>query len=240
MILVGLDDTDIIDHPGTNQLARHIVYSLDGDFHGRMIVRHQLFFDPRVPYTSQNGSASIWLEPRGTMPFSMLINRLRTLIIDWSPAGSDPGFCVADQVPGDIVSYALRCQCEIITQEEARTLAARHDIHLEGLGGTEGGVIGALAALGLASVRESGRIVHLSPVKRDLYDVTGRMPIDELRAYGVEAVLVPPRDELVTRGQVEIRKRLRPNLRNGQIVLYVEPAAESWSDEACYQTVKVV
>jgi hypothetical protein len=252
MILIGLDDTDVVDHPGTNQLARHIVRSLDGDFHGRMIVRHQLFFDPRVPYTSQNGSASIWLEPRHPWPqiselqlkiserFAHVIDRLRTLITDWCPAGSDPGFCVADHVPGEIVSYALRCQSELITQEEARSLAARCNIHLEGIGGTEGGVIGALAAVGLASVRESGRIVHLSPVKKDLYDVNGRLSVDELRGYGVETVLDAPRDKQIAHGEVEIRKRLRPNLQNGRIVLFVESATEPWFDGACYQTIKVV
>ena len=240
MILIGLDDTDIIDHPGTNQLARHIVYALDGEFHGRMIVRHQLFFDPRVPYTSKNGSASIHLEPRGTMPLAMLINRLRTLITDWSPAGSDPGFCVTEQVPAEITQYARRCQHELITQQEARLLAAEHEIHLEGLGGTEGGVIGALAAVGLAATRESGRIVHLHPVKRDLYEVTGRMPIRELAEYGIEAVVSSDTKKVITRGQIDVGKRLRPNLCDRQIVLYAEPAAEHWSEEDCFRAVKVV
>ena len=63
MIYVGLDDTDTLDDPGTNQLARHLVRELAGDFHGRMILRHQLLEDPRVPCTKKNGCASILFEP---------------------------------------------------------------------------------------------------------------------------------------------------------------------------------
>ena len=53
MIYVGLDDTDTLDDPGTNQLARHLVRELSGQFGGRMIVRHQLLEDPRVPCTKK-------------------------------------------------------------------------------------------------------------------------------------------------------------------------------------------
>lgn len=240
MILVGLDDTDIVDHPGTNQLARHIAYSLDGDFHCRMIVRHQLFFDPRVPYTSKNGSASIWLEPRGSMPLAMLVHRLRTLIVDWAPAGSDPGVCVAEEVHDEIVYYGRRCQRELITQDEARSIAARYGIHLEGLGGTEGGVIGALAAVGLAATRDGGRIVHVSPTRQDYYLVTGRISIVDLAQHGIEEVLNRQTDERLTAGEVQLGKRLRPNLRQGRIVLYVEPASDPWSTGPCWQAVKVV
>ena len=59
MIIVGIDDTDIEGTPGTNQLARLIVSRLGSIARGSVITRHQLFFDPRVPYTTGNGSASI-------------------------------------------------------------------------------------------------------------------------------------------------------------------------------------
>src|SRR6476660_8707762 len=62
MIYVGIDDTDTLDDPGTNQLARHLVRELAGQFRGRMILRHQLLEDPRVPCTKKNGCASIAFE----------------------------------------------------------------------------------------------------------------------------------------------------------------------------------
>ena len=59
MIIVGIDDTDTIDSPGTNQLAKAIVQKVATEWRCVRIVRHQLLDDPRVHYTSQNGSASI-------------------------------------------------------------------------------------------------------------------------------------------------------------------------------------
>ena len=52
VIYIGIDDTDIVGSPGTNQLARAIVKALGPIGKKAIICRHQLFFDPRVPYTS--------------------------------------------------------------------------------------------------------------------------------------------------------------------------------------------
>src|SRR3954464_61427 len=100
MIYVGLDDTDTLEDPGTNQLARHLVRELADEFSGRIILRHQLLVDPRVPCTKKNGCASILFEvlpnaqavddDREESEFaaktSRLIERLRELIIPWCPA----------------------------------------------------------------------------------------------------------------------------------------------------------
>ncbi len=51
MIYIGIDDTDTLDTPGTNQLARHLVRELTGLVRGRVVTRHQLLEDPRVPCT---------------------------------------------------------------------------------------------------------------------------------------------------------------------------------------------
>ena len=69
MIYVGIDDTDTLDDPGTNQLARHMVRELAGQFRGRMILRHQLLEDPRVPCTKKNGCASIAFRTDRTLAF---------------------------------------------------------------------------------------------------------------------------------------------------------------------------
>ena len=55
MIFVGIDDTDTLDTPGTNQLARALACRLSERCDLVRITRHQLLFDPRVPYTSKNG-----------------------------------------------------------------------------------------------------------------------------------------------------------------------------------------
>ena len=84
-----------------------------------------------------------------------IVDRLRALlrraIRDWFVEGSDPGLCLTERVPPAVIEFGRRCQRDVVAQREARDLAARHAICLEGLGGTEDGVIGALAAVGLVA-----------------------------------------------------------------------------------------
>jgi hypothetical protein len=251
MIYVGIDDTDTLDDPGTNQLARHIVSELAGDFHGRMILRHQLLEDPRVPCTKKNGCASILFDGdprchaltaqpgehaspaiehahaaarrRHATPeaIATLVERLRNIIIPWCPAGSDPGFCVTASVPTAVAEWGVRCQRELVSQPEARQIATANRIHLEGLGGTEDGVIGALAAVGLMATKNDGRVVFFGASGEDWYDVTGCLAVDDILALGVDEILTADTGQSVVAGTVDVGKRLRPNYRDGKIVLYV-------------------
>jgi tRNA(Ile2) C34 agmatinyltransferase TiaS len=253
MIYVGIDDTDTLDDPGTNQLARHLVRELATQYRGRMIVRHQLLEDPRVPCTKKNGCASILFEPvsasaatprdlsyplggegSGEGATATLINALRDIINPWCPKGSDPGFCVTSEVPPTVIQWGLRCKKELMTQAEARKIAADAGIHLEGLGGTQDGVIGALAAIGLAATKNDGRVVYSGPGDEDWYDVTGMLSVDEIMSRGVNEVRTFIGGEIVTSGTVAVGKRLRPNYRCGHVVLYVTRA-----DDSTWEAVRV-
>ncbi len=237
MIIVGIDDTDIIGSPGTNQLARAILKRLGEAASGAIISRHQLFFDPRVPYTSKNGSASIQLPGAETIGLNRLIEILREVMRNWYVAGSDPGLCVATSVTGEMEAFGLRCKQEVVTQDEARAIAAQSGCHLEGLGGTEQGVIGALAGVGLMAGGDDGRVVHLVswPYPDDF---AGPHEIAEIRARGVQEVQQLSSKSPVTLGPVDIGKHLRPNWRGGRIVLYVESSPEPGSP-APWRAVKI-
>src|SRR5262245_35250424 len=132
MIYVGIDDTDTLDDPGTNQLARHLVREMSGACSGLMILRHQLLEDPRVPCTKKNGCASIAFERDDASPLTQLIADLRDAIIPWCPHGSDPGLCVTESVPPAVIEWGQRCQRELVMQTEARQIAAQQGIYLEG------------------------------------------------------------------------------------------------------------
>jgi len=231
MIYVGLDDTDTLDDPGTNQLARHLVRELSDAFVGQIIVRHQLLEDPRVPCTRKNGCASMLFEPRAegksARGIEQLIAAMRSIIIPWCPPGSDPGLCVMDRVPSAVVEWGQRSKRELVTQHEARQIAAEHGIYLEGLGGTEDGVIGALAAVGLLATRNDGRVVYLGSGGEDLYEITGRLSVESIHARGIAAIYDVESGARVTDGIVEVGKRLRPNYREGRVVLYAARRAES-------------
>lgn len=234
MIYVGIDDTDTLDTAGTNQLARAIAERLADRLRCVSIVRHQLFFDPRVPYTSKNGSASLRFEPLVPISVAEVITAVRHLMQEWFVEGSDPGLAVAEEIAPEVTAYALRCKSELIEQREAREIAARHSIHLEGLGGTEGGVIGALAAIGLIVTENDGRVVQWQAWPDDLLGVA---PVETIRARGVEVLRRESR-EPVRDGMVDLGKKLRPNLVARDCVLWV--AEEPLPESNCWQALKLV
>ena len=220
MIYIGIDDTDIIGSPGTNQLARAIVRALGPIGSQSIICRHQLFFDPRVPYTSQNGCASIQL-PRGhEVSMETIIGTAREAMRAWFIEGSDPGLAVTATSSAAMYAFAARAKREVVTQAEARETAAESGCHLEGLGGTNQGIIGALAAIALVTSGEDGRVVHVEgwPWPDPL---SGPQPVPAILARGVAEIRTPS-GEPVTGGIVDVGKHLRPNWRGGRIVLFVE------------------
>lgn len=230
MIYVGIDDTDVIDSPGTNQLARAIVGALGPAAAGAIVIRHQLFFDPRVPYTSKNGSASIQLPLGGTVARGALIDRVRGVMRAWFVEGSDPGLCVASSSTTDMAAFAARAKTDVVTKDEARAVAARAGCHLEGLGGTEQGIIGALSAVPLAAGGHDGRVVHLAswPYPDDF---GGVRTVEEIAARSVDEIRVEATGARFGGDRVDVGKHLRPNWRDGRVVLLVAPAGapdEPW------------
>ncbi|QDU39070.1 hypothetical protein Mal4_34050 [Maioricimonas rarisocia] len=219
MIFLGIDDTDSPDSRGTNQLARRIVEALASDWACLRIVRHQLLEDPRVPCTSRNGSASIMLKPKSNRVAEEVVPICRDVMLDDFVEGSDPGLCFATRIPSDIAHFGRRCKEELVTADEARNLAWKHGLYLEGLGGTEDGVIGALAAIGLAASGDDGRIVQWLNWPDDL---TGTQPVSLIYDRDVE-VRDFDSDLSVTYGTVDVGKKLRPNMHGGHAVLFVRP-----------------
>ncbi len=224
MIYVGIDDTDMPGTPGTNQFAKALAVRLADRYECSLIVRHQLLLDPAVPYTSKNSAASVLLQPRNGATTEPLIDELRALVRERFVEGSDPGFCVTQTIPDAVVSYAARCQCEVMTQDAARHLAAEYDIHLEGCGGTNDGVIGALAAVGLIREQNDGRVVRIGAWPDDL---AGRQDVAAVRARDVDVQCVETGVD-VTTGTIDVGKHLRPNYRQGRVVLFARRESDCW------------
>ena len=224
MIYVGIDDTDTLDTPGTNQLARALSARVASVCETVLIVRHQLLYDSRIPYTSKNGSASILLKALGSVDLESLIHDLRVEMLDWFKPGSDPGLCVTASVATEVQNFGLRCQREVVTQDDARSLAKIHGLHLEGLGGTEGGVIGALAAVGLIATGNDGRIVQLGTWPDDMSGVQNVATLHEreieLREMGT--------NKSIAAGTMDVGKHLRPNYRNHKAVLFASMHEGTW------------
>lgn len=220
MTYLGIDDTDIIGSPGTNQLARAIVSRLGGIGKGAIVCRHQLFFDPRVPFTTQNGSASIQL-PRGDqMPSGELIDTVRDVMRAWYVDGSDPGLAVSGASSAGMAAFAARAKRDVVSQAEAQAVAAESGCHLEGLGGSNQGIIGALAAIALAEGGNDGRVVH-----REQWPwpdpFSGPQSVGDIIERGIDEIRTMSGAQF-TGSTIDVGKHLRPNWRNGRVVLFVE------------------
>jgi tRNA(Ile2) C34 agmatinyltransferase TiaS len=223
VIIIGLDDTDTLETRGTGCLARQIAADLASEYAVLGVVRHQLLRDPRVPCTKNNSSAAILLDGDGTVNQPALWERVRALMCSGFVPGSDPGLCVAAGVPEAAVEFGRRAQRELVPQADARRLAAAHGLLLEGLGGDEDGVIGALAAVGLAASGNDGRYVLVGRLR----DLAGLQPVHRLLEAGLAAVQTPD-GRPVADGLVQA-DRLRPARRGGRPVAVVEWAGDHWT-----------
>lgn len=222
-LYIGLDDTDNAESRGTGRLARSVAGGLVVDYPLVGVTRHQLLVDPSIPYTSHNSSAALRFTVSEGIDLADIQARVRALMLaDFQP-GSDPGLCVAaDPVPAAVSEFGRRAQQMVLTQAEARALAADAGLRLEGLGGTEGGVIGALAAVGLAATGEDGRYLLVGRAR----DLSGLQPVEVVLAAGISAVTTLD-GERVEHGLVRADK-LRPAQRHGEPIQFVEWHETYW------------
>lgn len=221
-LYVGLDDTDTPESRGTGHLARRLAAALEADYAVQGVTRHQLLIDPRVPYTAKNSSAAIILGANGQLDLQALKARVHDVVDDLYHPGSDPGICIAHHVPSDISRYGRRVQQKLVSQEEARALAAAHGLKLMGLAGTEQGVIGALAAVGLAAAGDDGRYVMVGRSR----DLSGLRPVSAVLEAGIAEVRTTDGRE-VTDGLL-LTDKLRPARRRGRPVAVVHWAEGYW------------
>jgi len=219
--IIGIDDTDNLESRGTGHLARTISGALEQDFHIQGIIRHQLLEDERVPKTAKNSSAAILLDGDPDLLEDIALFVRKMMLDDFQP-GSDPGLCVAASVSDDVIAYGQRARREFLYQDEPRALAATHGIYLEGLGGTQGGVIGALAAVGLAASGNDGRYVQVGSIRA----LEGLQPVSAVLDAGVTAVKTLD-GNMVTEGLI-LADKIRPARRDGQPILFVERQEDHW------------
>jgi len=220
-ILLALDDTDNLESRGTGRLARAVADAIATHYPVWGVTRHQLFVHPSIPFTSHNSCAVIHVEADGHEPLDMSLSIAEETMLGDFVEGSDPGLAGAtlDQVAPSVIPFGRDAQRTVLTQERARTLAGNLGIWLKGLGGTEDGVIGAMAGLGLAATRNDGRILQ----KGSIRSLTGPTSVDLLLAAGIDEIVTLD-GRRVTEGTIvlEERKAAKPCPINGRVVLFVD------------------
>ncbi len=220
-ILVSIDDTDNLDSRGTGRLARAIADTLKGDYPVYGVTRHQLYVHPDIPFTSHNSCAVIHLQTNGNADIDKIFATTQQVMLADFVEGSDPGVAVAhaDQVAPPLIAFGKDAKCTILTQERARTLAKNLNIRLKGLGGTEDGVIGAMAGLGLAVSLNDGRFIQRGKIR----DVYGPSSVHQLLAAGIDEVCTLD-GRTITSGMVMNEEHKSPKACpvNGRTILFVE------------------
>lgn len=224
--LIGVDDTDDHQSRGTGFRARSLGLALVEAGYARLqgVSRHQLFVHDDIPYTSHNSSLCLDTEVPSTGKDDLL-ELCRQFLLRESAAGSDTGLCVSrfEQVPPAVVDFGRRAKGEVLQREEAEALAAEIGLHLEGLTGDHGGVIGALAAVGLRHSGEDGRFVWLEGVR----ELSGILSAAELLAStGIEAIRSLAGEEVTDVTLVRVDPWPRPVLLEGRAVLLVARAED--------------
>ncbi len=229
-----MDDTDNLESRGTGRLARAVAGALGRRFAVRGVTRHQLLVDPRVPYTSHNSSAALHLDAPALSAAELvaLADEVGAQMLADFQTGSDPGLCVAQDAPPALGEFGRRAKRDVVTQAEARALAAQTGCILRGLGGTQDGVIGALAAVGLAAGGEDGRFLLVGRSR----ELTGLLDVPAILACGIAEVRRLDTGARLEAGVIDANAKLRPALRGGRAVLYV---AHPEGDETRWVSVKL-
>ncbi|MEJ2725105.1 MAG: hypothetical protein P8175_10765 [Deltaproteobacteria bacterium] len=221
-VYIGVDDTDCADADrGTGKVARWFENELPEGCCLEGVLRQQLLVHEKIPYTSHNSSACIVVSAPDPSFIDTLISKAISHVKRYALDGSDPGICVAgDKDSGlhQLIAFGHACTSKILTQKEA--IGAALNSHLSGHGGTNEGIIGAAAAVGLTASGWSGRFIEYGRL-RDLPDL---VRVSDLHRSNIMVVSVDrdakipaPEDLVYTKGW------LRPRLWGSKAVVMVTP-----------------
>lgn len=218
-IFLGIDDTDTRESRGTGRLARTISGELSAYYEVTGITRHQLYVHPDIPYTSHNSSSVIHINDDSIDSIPDILNRAKEIMNGDFVTGSDPGICIAScgQINQGVMKYGINAKNSVLTQGMAKKIAGDSGIYIEGLGGTNDGIIGALAGVALAASGNDGRYI----LKGSLRNLNGSLDVSTLMDHGVD--LVKTRDgRIISEGLIEFRKFPKPALINNKAIVFVE------------------
>ncbi len=218
-VYAAFDDTDVIDAEfGTGKLVRMLEPKLPDGARMIGVVRHQLLVADDIPYTSHNSPACAILEMESPELIQPLIEIAAEHLESLASPGSDPGLCVAGaaDVNQGLMDFGRQAGVRKVSQREARDAVG--DIWLSGHGGTNDGIIGAAAAVGLTAHGWEGRFIEYGGL-RDMPDPisVAALQAADILPMTLERNVQPPApgDMIDTQGW------LRPRLCGGRAVLPV-------------------
>ncbi len=226
-IYVGFDDTDTIDTKrGTGKLARMFEDRLPDTVKMVGVVRQQLPKLKGIPFTSHNSSACVILESGDRESVDELIELASEHLKENFVEGSDPGLCVAGEgcsCGPALMEFGRTCCSRIVTQKEAMRVS--EGIHCSGHGGTNDGIIGAVAGVGLTMMGWNGRFIEFGRLR----DFPPLVTVGELQRSGIR-ILGIGRDAMALSDDdlIDTGGWLRPQLVAGFPVVMVDQDEKGW------------
>jgi hypothetical protein len=224
-----MDDTDSLESAyGTGKVTRWFAKLLPRGCECQGVVRQQLLVSDDIPYTSHNSAACMVVDIPAEMDSNAVMKELSGRAADHiehhAAPGSDPGLCIAgesESALADLLEFGRLCTHKVRTQKDA--LRAVNGFFLAGLGGTNDGLIGAAAAVGLTASGWAGRYIEYG----DLRSCPPSVTVSELAARQIQvastdrdAQVPGPDDRVITSGWV------RPRLLGHKPVLFVTPGED--------------
>src|SRR5512140_2543705 len=127
--LIGIDDTDSLERPGTAILARRLVDWLRNDrmAEANGITRHQLSTKKHIPFTAHNSAVCISVDTENMEGVWETTRDFLTLEAD--PA-SNPGLCLAswEAVSHDVIEWGHRAKKQMLALAEFQLILAKSRI----------------------------------------------------------------------------------------------------------------
>ncbi|MCD4745608.1 MAG: hypothetical protein K8R58_04860 [Bacteroidales bacterium] len=230
-ILIGIDDTDNKDSRGTGFRSRQLGKLIEKNNLGIVdgITRHQLFFDTRIPYTSQNSSACLDVFSEDLKNLTELA---QNFLLRESADGSDAGLAISlfDKIDNEIINWGIRAKKEVLTQDEAIDIAKRKKIFLEGLTGNRDGIIGSLAAIGLRKSGNDGRFVWLRG--KEIRELKGIYKVEHLfNKIKVDSITDKSGNNISKDAKINVGEWVRPVLKNNKIIIIADKSLNNKSYE---------
>lgn len=228
-LLIGIDDTDVRESSGTSTLARRLLEAFDESRMGAPLAAtaHRLVSDPAIASTSRNVGICLAIKASHRKDLSEFVQFAGPFLEAEAAPGSNPGLAMAREAAWQdpataqiLVSFGQRAKADVLEVEAAFATAAEAGVHLSGHGGSNAGVVGALAALGLHISGSDGRFIWLPGIR----DLEGQLNYRQLRHLAaVDLAVDAEGHEPATEDVIDLGNWVRPVLRDGMSVLLLEP-----------------
>jgi hypothetical protein len=225
-ILVSIDDTDDADSKGTGEIAEIIARALAsaGLATTGRVTRHQLLIHPDIAYTSHNSSMCFEADIAEDALGDIIAISAKTLTEE-SVEAADPGLAVVVPErlhdPKRLTDFGRKAKEQVLTKDDAYSLAEELGVHLSEHGGTGIGVIGALAGAGLKMTGNDGRFKGKFRLKADAQGVAD---VAHIKHQDIDEVRTLEGETLGDEERVIVGDHCKLILRDGMAILMVKPS----------------